>query len=124
MNTTEQRVAVLADDLIWSSRLVAAVERSAARAVSSRTGGELERLLEQADPPIAVVIDLNGRTYDGVEEVRRASAAGKPVLAVGQHEDMALRKRALSAGARRVYSYNKLFRDGPAVIADLLAGRL
>lgn len=117
-------MAVLADDLIWSSRLVAAVERSAARAVSSRTGGELERLLEQADPPIAVVIDLNGRTYDGVEEVRRASAAGKPVLAVGQHEDMALRKRALSAGARRVYSYNKLFRDGPAVIADLLAGRL
>lgn len=117
-------MAVLADDLIWSSRLVAAVERSAARAVPSRTGSELERLLEQEEPPSAVVIDLNGRTYDGVEQVRRASAAGRPVLAVGQHEDVGLRKRALSAGARRVYSYNKLFRDGPQVIADLLAGRL
>ena len=124
MNKTEHRVAVLADDLIWSSRLVAAVERSAARALPSRTGGELERLLEQEDRPSAVVIDLNGRTYDGVEQVRRASASGAPVLAVGQHEDIGLRKRALSAGARRVYSYNKLFRDGPQVIADLLAGRL
>lgn len=117
-------MAVLADDLIWSSRLVAAVERSQARALASRSGSELERLLGAADGPAAVVIDLNGRSYDGVEQVRRAAATGRPVLAVGQHEDLALRQRALSAGARRVFSYNKLFRDGPAVIAELLAGRL
>lgn len=72
--------------------------------------------------PAAVVVDLNGRSYDGVEAVGLAARAGRPVLAVGQHEDLALRKRALAAGADRVYSYNKLFRDGPAVIRALLDG--
>jgi DNA-binding NarL/FixJ family response regulator len=74
--------------------------------------------------PAAVVVDLNGRAYDGVEAVQLASASGRPVLAVGQHEDLPLRRRALAAGARRVYSYNKLFRDGPKIMADLLDDRL
>ena len=47
----------------------------------------------------------------------------KPVIAVAQHDDSATRKRALTAGARRVFSYNKMFSDGPQVVADLLAGR-
>ncbi|MDP8904561.1 MAG: hypothetical protein M3N29_04490 [Chloroflexota bacterium] len=99
-------VCVVADDLIWASRLVAAVERAGAAPV--RDGGD------------AVVVDLNGRTYDGVAAVARAAASGRPTIAVGQHEDVALRKRALAAGARRVYSYNKLHADGPRVIAALL----
>ena len=97
---------MIADDLIWESRLRAAVERAGATAV--RDGGE------------AVVVDLNGRAYDGVEAVARAAQSGRPTIAVGQHEDVALRKRALAAGARRVYSYNKMHTDGPDVIARLL----
>ncbi|CAN5802728.1 hypothetical protein BH24CHL6_BH24CHL6_09510 [soil metagenome] len=121
---TERRVAVLADDLIWASRLVAAIERSGAQPLRSSTSQDLRRLLDDERPLSAVVIDLNGRAYDGVEAVRLAAAQGQPVLAVGQHEDLPLRRRALSAGARRVYSYNKLFRDGPQVMSDLLEGRL
>ncbi|MEX2184653.1 MAG: hypothetical protein WEC14_09420 [Chloroflexota bacterium] len=45
------------------------------------------------------------------------------VLAVGQHDDRALRKRALDAGAYRVLAYRKLFEDGPASVAAFLAGR-
>ena len=97
---------MIADDLIWASRLSAAVER--AGAVPVREGGD------------AVVVDLNGRRYDGVAEVARAAQSGRPTIAVGQHEDIALRKRALAAGARRVYSYNKMHTDGPNVIAQLL----
>jgi DNA-binding NarL/FixJ family response regulator len=103
-------VQVVADDLIWASRLSAAVERAGASVV--RSGGD------------AAVVDLNGRSYDGVQAVAQAAAAGRPTIAVGQHEDVALRKRALAAGARRVFSYNKMFSDGPRVVADLLAGRL
>lgn len=99
-------VRVVADDLIWASRLNAAVERAGATPV--RTGGD------------AVVVDLNGRTYDGVEAVAAAAAAGTPTIAVGQHEDIDLRKRALAAGARRVYSYNKMHTDGPRLVAALL----
>lgn len=38
------------------------------------------------------------------------------MLAVGQHDDVELRKRALARGAERVLAYRKLFEDGPATI--------
>jgi DNA-binding NarL/FixJ family response regulator len=124
VSTNQARVAVLADDLIWASRLVAAVSNSGASPLRSGSAEELARVLDAGEKPVAVVIDLTGRTYDGVEAVRLAAASGSPVLAVGQHEDEALRRRALAAGARRVFSYNKLFRDGPRVISALVGGRL
>lgn len=71
-----------------------------------------------------MIVDLNGRAYDGVDAVAAAAAAGARVLAVGQHDDLDLRRRALAAGARRVFSYNKLFTDGPQVVGLLLAGEL
>jgi len=40
---------------------------------------------------------------------------------VGQHDDQTLRKRALAAGADRVYAYRKLFEDGPAVLSAWIA---
>lgn len=118
-------MAVLADDLIWASRLVAAVERGGAQPTPARSARELQAVLDDAalrgEPAVdAVVVDLNGRQYDGVGAVRAAAERGVTVIAVGQHEDQPLRRRALDAGARRVYSYNKLFRDGPDVIRALL----
>ena len=59
------------------------------------------------------VIDLGGRAYDGIAAVQAAASAGATVLAVGQHDDVELRKAALAAGAARVLSYNKMFSDGP-----------
>ena len=111
------RVAVLADDLIWSSRLRAAVERAGAVASPARDAASINATF--------VVIDLGGRAYDGIEAVRVAAAsAGTVVLAVAQHEDVDLRKAALAAGAKRVLSYNKMFSDGPAVITRLIEGTL
>jgi hypothetical protein len=46
-----------------------------------------------------VVIDLTARAYDGIEAAEVARAARVLVLAVGQHEDVELRRRALAAGA-------------------------
>jgi DNA-binding response OmpR family regulator len=109
-------VAVVADDLIWASRLRAAVENAGAQPVTARPA-------QAIDAPFAVV-DLNGRGYDGVTAVRDAAQAGAAVLAVGQHDDVDLRKAALAAGARRVLSYNKLFSDGPTVITRLIEGNL
>ena len=102
-------VRVVADDLIWASRLDAAVKRAGAQPV--RDGGD------------AVIVDLNGRAYDGIAAVAAAAQDGRTVIAVAQHDDGATRKRALTAGARRVFSYQKMFSDGPQVVADLVAGR-
>ncbi len=107
-------VLIVADDLIWSSRLREAVERAGARPSVVAWNS-----LEESHGDL-VVVDLGGRTYDGVAAVRDASQAAHVIIAVGQHEDLELRKRALAAGAQRVYSYNKLFTDGPQVIAGWL----
>ena len=112
-------VVVVADDLIWTSRLVAAVERAGARAVRVASTAQLEAE-RAADDVAGTVVDLNGRRYDGVEAVAAAARSGRPVIAVGQHEDVELRKRALAAGAIRVFSYNKFFSDGPSLVASWL----
>ena len=67
-----------------------------------------------------MLVDLTARAYDGVESIARARAAGRPVLAVGQHDDADLRRRALAAGADRVHPYRQLFEDGPRQMARWL----
>jgi DNA-binding NarL/FixJ family response regulator len=69
-----------------------------------------------------VIVDLTARAYDGVSAIAAAHAAGRPVLAVGQHDDAELRRRALAAGADRVHPYRRLFEDGPRQMARWLTG--
>ncbi len=119
--TSHPRVAVVSDDLIWASRLIAAVERAGARPVRL-TAAPAVGDAHAGDELAGTVVDLNGRRYDGVEAVAAASGTGRPVIAVGQHEDLELRKRALAAGATRVFSYNKFFSDGAALVEAWLLG--
>jgi len=109
------RVVVLADDLIWQTRLTNILEGIGARV--DRRSGALDEALVDAD---ALVVDLTARSYDAIAAIERGSAAGLRILAVGQHDDAALRKRALAAGAERVYAYRKLFEDGPATLVAWL----
>jgi len=111
------RVAVLADDLIWSTRLTDALRSVGAEPAPVRSLGALAATLPSAD---RVIVDLTARAYDGVAAIETARTAGRPVLAVGQHDDHDLRRRALAAGADRVYAYRKLFEDGPRTLATWL----
>jgi hypothetical protein len=103
-------VVVLADDLIWATRLRDHVRAAGGEPVGARDLAGLERGLVGG---AAAVVDLTARAYDAVEAITAARAAGARVLAVGQHDDHELRKRALAAGAERVFAYRKLFEDGP-----------
>jgi DNA-binding response OmpR family regulator len=118
---TAPRVAILADDLIWQTRLAGAVRAIGGTGDRMRTAPELERALEAAD---GLIVDLTARSYDGVGAIGTARRLRPelPILAVGQHDDVALRKRALAAGADRVLAYRKLFEDGPATLERWLAG--
>jgi len=102
---------------MWATRLADLVRRAGAVAVSVRTLDGLEAALTDAD---RVVVDLTARAYDGVTAVALAHAAGRPVLAVGQHDDAVLRRAALAAGADRVHPYRRLFEDGPRQLATWL----
>ena len=112
------RVAVLADDLIWATRLAELVRGAGGVDVPVRTAAALEGALPDVE---RVVVDLTARGYDGVAAIALAHAAGRPVLAVGQHDDAILRRRALAAGADRVHPYRRLFEDGPRQLAAWLA---
>jgi DNA-binding NarL/FixJ family response regulator len=105
---------VLADDLIWSSRLAGIVRaagdvpvlvgrREDARAASAGAAGAL--------------VDLTSRAYDGVAAVADLAAAGIPVVCLAQHDDRDLRRRALAAGADRVLAYRAVHERGAAILA-------
>jgi hypothetical protein len=111
------RVAVLAQDLIWQDRLARAVEGAGATPMRAKTAPEFDRALECAD---LAIVDLTARAYDPLVAIERARSLGAHVLAVGPHDDVALRKQALAGGADRVLAYRKLFEDGPATIVAWL----
>jgi hypothetical protein len=108
------RIAILAQDLIWSDRLVRAAREAGAEPVPSATASAFDRAL--ADCPLAIV-DLTAQAYDPMAAIERARTAGSRVLAVGQHDDVDQRKRAIARGAERVLAYRKLFEAGPTTIA-------
>jgi DNA-binding response OmpR family regulator len=115
------RIAILADDLIWATRLAAIVRAAGAAPLAARSAAAMGTLLEGGVD--RAIVDLTARAYDGVEAIATAVAAGAAVLAVGQHDDVALRRRALAAGAARVVPYRLLAgSSGPAVVARWSAG--
>jgi len=109
-----QRIAILAQDLIWSDRLARAVEAAGAVPARSKTAAEFDAALAGAD---FAIVDMTATAYDALEAIEHAQSAGARVLAVGQHDDIDLRKRALARGAERVFAYRKMFEDGAGTIA-------
>ena len=112
------RVVILADDLIWATRLASIVRAAGA---GPRVANATERFAAALPDADAVLVDLAARRADPFVAIAAAIQAGLPVVAVGAHEDIAARKRALAAGARRVYAYSKLFEDGPRTMAAWLS---
>ncbi|MEA2520028.1 MAG: hypothetical protein QOF49_2108 [Chloroflexota bacterium] len=114
------RILILADDLIWSTRLAGHVRAAGAEPVSVRAAAAFAAAL--GEPGIVgAIVDLTSRAYDGLAAIAAARDAHVAVLAVGQHDDHVLRRDALAVGADRVLAYRKLFDDGPATIARWLA---
>ena len=119
-------VVVLADDLMWSTRITEAVRRAGGTAVPLASDEELDVALEayrlgDVNSISGVVVDLAARRFDGVAAIERAAAARLPVIAVAEHDDQLTRKRARNAGALRVFSYRKFFEDGTRLVEGWLA---
>ena len=119
-------VLVVADDLMWSTRITEAIRRTGAPVVNLKTADELSIALEadiEGEAPTirGAVVDLNGRRYDGVAAIKLVASGRLPVIAVAQHDDQVTRKRALEAGASRVFSYQKFFSDGAQLVGRWLA---
>lgn len=109
------RVAVLADDLIWATRLADGLRRAGAEPVPVRTIDTLATALPSVS---GCLVDLTARAYDGLAAVRAAASSGTPVIAVGQHDDAPGRRAATDAGASRVHPYRALFEHGDRVLGE------
>lgn len=119
-------VVVLADDLIWATRLADAARAAGAEVRAARHLAALEAALASAPAlsearPAFAIVDLTARGYEPLAAIHAAVAAGARVLAVGQHDDHDLRRAAFAAGAERVLAYRKLHEDGSATIRAWLA---
>jgi DNA-binding NarL/FixJ family response regulator len=112
-------VLLVADDLIWATRLAGQLRTIGARPTRIGSLELLTARLEQG-PASHVIVDLTARSYDGIAAVEAATAAGARVLCVGQHDDPDLRRRARAAGAERALSYRTLFEAGHATLAGWL----
>ena len=112
-------VAILADDLIWSTRLADIVRRAGGTPMSIRSATALDSALVGA---AGCIVDLTASAYDGIAALRVAGRGGVPAVAVGQHDDVDLRRAAREAGATRVYSYRALFEHGDRELGAWIAG--
>jgi len=113
------RVAILADDLIWGTRLADGVRRAGGEPVAVRSARGLDGVLATA---AGCIVDLTARAYDGPACLEAATAAGVPSIAVGQHDDADMRRAAGAAGATRVHAYRTLFEHGDRELGAWIAG--
>ncbi len=110
------RIAILADDLIWATRLAALVRAVGAEPVAAGSPVGLEAVI--AGGVDRAIVDTTARTYDPVGAIASGVRAGAAILAVGQHDDAELRHRALAAGAAQFVPYRLLAdASGPAIVA-------
>jgi hypothetical protein len=116
------RLFVLADDLIWATRIEGQGRTLGAFVERHSTLDGLTAALagSTAAPHDLVAIDATSRSYAPADAVARATAAGWRVLALVQHDDPTTRTALIAAGAARAMPYRALFERGHAILAEML----
>ena len=119
---TAPRLLVLADDLIWATRLEGQGRTLGATVQRFTTTEPLIAALaaHPATPTDLVAIDATARAYDAEAAVRAVVATGARVLALVQHDDPEGRASLIAAGAARAMPYRALFERGHGILAGLL----
>jgi len=112
------RLYILADDLIWATRLADQGRTLGADVVTLKSVDELAALGPLRDGDL-IAVDTTTRGFEPVNAVRSAARVGR-TLALAQHDDPELRTALLGAGALRVMPYRALFERGHAILAELL----
>jgi DNA-binding response OmpR family regulator len=91
-----------------------------ARTVRTLAAFEQGLALSGEARPALVIVNIATQGIDWEEAIRKARAAGYPVLAFGSHMDLDARARALAAGAQRVVANSKFASDMPGLVRRML----
>lgn len=111
-------VTILADDLIWSTRLMSMLR---SMDVPVRTVANLAAFARALPGGGPAIVDLTARAYDGIAAVRLAAGHGAHILCLVQHDDVPMRRAAIAAGASRVVPYRTMHEHGPETLRRWLA---
>ncbi len=76
---------------------------------------------EQDERPALVIVNTATSGVDWESAIRKARAAGYPVLAFGSHMDLEARARAIEAGAQRVVANSKFTSDMPGLVKRMMS---
>lgn len=92
-----------------------------ARTVRTLAAFEQGLALSGEERPALVIVNIATQGIDWEEAIRKARAAGYPVLAFGSHMDLDARARARAAGAQRVVANSKFASDMPGLVRRMLS---
>ena len=114
-----QSVAIIVVDLMFQSRIEAAVRAAGLSPIVATTPGEVDAAV--GERPALAVVDLHADGIDAGQAIAEAKGAGVPVLAFGRHTDAAALRAARDAGADRVVPRSQLVEEMHELIASLIA---
>lgn len=112
-------VAIVVSDLLFQSRISAAVTAAGADAVVADSAASVVEALSMR--PALMIVDLHERGVDAPVLIRAARASGARVLAFGRHTEPAILRDARNAGADSVVPRSQLVEELPQLIRSLLA---
>jgi CheY-like chemotaxis protein len=116
------RVVALVPDLLFGSRVVAALEAAGHDVTLTAQEDEARAQIEFAD---VLVVDLNADAVDGVMLVDSMHAGGelrgRRTLGFYAHVETGLRDRARVAGFDMVVPRSRMAREAAALVAGLLS---
>jgi DNA-binding NarL/FixJ family response regulator len=115
------RIAIVVSELLFQSRIAAAVARLGHDAALADSGATLAAAV--AAGPALAIVDLNDRALDAVAAVRSAHTAGVRVLAFGRHTEPLTLRAARDAGADLVVPRSQLSQELPQLIESLLSAQ-
>lgn len=116
-------IVVAGDDLLFSSRIAAALEPLGYHPVVIRTRDAFADAL--AKPPVAAILNLASVRLDAIAAIRRAKAdagtRGVPLLGFCGHADIPRQTAARTAGCDLVASNGEVASNLPRLLQSLLA---
>ena len=112
------RVVAFIPDLLFGSRVIAALQAAGHEAVLAGDPHALSAALTDAD---VVVVDLTFDAGERLAQLARARLPGMPALAFYSHVEVEVREQALRAGVDLVVPRSRMAREGAALVDRLLS---
>jgi len=113
------RVVAWVPDLLFGSNVLGMLRAAGYEAVLASSTEALER---EGPGSAAVIVDLTADADERLAAVTELDLAGAKTLAFYSHVEADVRTKAEAAGLDRVVPRSRMAREGPQLVAALLAG--